>query len=269
MILVIDFVLLMESSRAVIWAAFFSFVIAFVFVFFVFYRQRRELYFQQKEADLGRQVAEVEMKALRAQMNPHFIFNALNSVYRFMENNDLKNAGDYLLKVSALMRMILENSLNKSIPLEDELKALNLYIEIEQMRMQNSFRFNVNLTDDIYPESTFVPPLIAQPFIENAIWHGLKNKSHDGQLTIDISKSNSMLLFSIEDNGGIESIENNTSPIHEAKKKSLGLSLTQERLEVLNRTKNSNASFTIDDKKDETGNYLGKKVVLSLPLEEL
>lgn len=261
--------LLSASSDAIIWAAFASFLIAFVFVVFVFYRQRRESFFRQKEAELGKQVAEVEMKALRAQMNPHFIFNALNSVYRFMEKNDLPNAGEYLLKVSALMRRVLENSMHKSVSLDDDLNALELYIEIEQMRLQHTFSFNISIADNVNRENTFVPPLIAQPFIENAIWHGLKNREGGGILSINIYKQGEMLHYVIEDNGNkTENAEQGNDIAGGAKKKSLGLNITRERLEVLNKTNESTADFTMTDKWDEHKQYAGKKVEMRLPLEE-
>ncbi len=262
--------LLLASSDAIIWAAFTCFLIAFVFVVFVFYRQRRESFFRQKEAELGRQVAEVEMKALRAQMNPHFIFNALNSVYGFMEKNDLHNAGEYLLKVSALMRRVLENSMHKSVSLDDDLNALQLYIEIEQMRLQHTFMFNITIEGDLNKENVYVPPLIAQPFIENAIWHGLKNKKSGGRLSIHIYKKDEMLHYVIDDNGNNAGhVEAGNEMGGGVKKRSLGLNITRERLEVLNKINETSADFTIIDKWDDHKNYAGKKVEMRLPLEEL
>ncbi len=263
--------LLTATSAAIIWAAFTCFLIAFVFMVFVFYRQRREIHFRQKEAELGRQVAEVEMKALRAQMNPHFIFNALNSVYGYMEKNDLQNAGEYLLKVSALMRRVLENSMHKSVSLEDDLGVLQLYIEIEQMRLQHSFSFNISVAADVGIENTFVPPLIAQPFVENAIWHGLKNRNNGGELSIRIYKGGEVLHYEIDDNG---TNKGNTEAESETgggvKKKSLGLNITRERLDVLNKTNNSSiATFSMADKWNEHNQYAGKKVTMQLPLEVL
>ncbi len=257
------------NATAIIWGAFLSFIVAFSFVVFVIYRQKRESFFRQKEAELGRQVAEVEMKALRSQMNPHFIFNALSSVYRFMEKNDLHNAGQYLLKVSSLMRRVLENSLHKEVPLEDDMDALKIYIEIEQMRLQHSFEFRINIASDIDPENTYVPPLIIQPFIENAIWHGLKNRKTGGLLNIEVFKKDDMLNYIIDDNGDLETEHESAGVLGDGKKKSVGMSITRERLDVLNKTKNAQAAFTILDKTLEDGSYGGKKINLKLPLEEM
>ena len=254
---------------AIIWAVFFCFIIAFVFVIFIFYRQKRESYFRQKEAELAQQVAEVEMKVLRSQMNPHFIFNALNSVHHFMEKNDLKNAGEYLLKVSALMRRVLENSMHQTVSLEDDMKALILYIEIEQMRLQQSFQFAINIAEDIISESIYVPPLIIQPFIENSIWHGLKNRKENGFLSVNIFKKNEMLHYVIDDNGELNNQDQTNYLLNDIRKKSLGINITKERLDVLNKTNNSNANFILSDKLDDQNNYLGKRVLLQLPLEEL
>ncbi len=235
------------------------FIVAFSFFVFIYYRQKREALFRQ-------QVAEVEMKALRAQMNPHFIFNSLNSIYRYMEQNDLQNAGAYLVKFSNLIRMILENSLHKEVPLSDDMNALELYIQMEQLRMGHKFTYVVNIASSVNPEDNFVPPMIIQPFVENSIWHGLNNKPGEGALTISVSRENNMLKYLIEDNGE----EKKTAPqktLSTAKKKSLGMSLTRERLEMLNKTKNVKANFKISDIRDESNTYKGKRVELWIPVE--
>src|SRR6188508_2969786 len=122
----------------------------------------------------------MEMQALRAQMNPHFMFNSLNSINNFILKNDPDNASDYLTKFSRLMRLILDNSRSEWVLLENELKALQLYIELEAVRFDNAFKYSMEVTKDVDPETMMVPPLIIQPYVENAIWHGLLHRKEPG-----------------------------------------------------------------------------------------
>lgn len=244
-----------------------TFVAAFSFLVFVFYRRRRELTIKQQQAELQHQLSEVEMKALRSQMNPHFIFNCMNSIYNFMQRNETQLAGEYLIKFSNLIRLILENSIHREVVLEDDLKALELYIQMEQLRMNHKFDYVIAVADDIDKENVLVPPMIIQPFVENSIWHGLNNKPTQGKLTISISHQNNFLHYSIEDDG----IENHDNIIADElrtnKKASLGMSLTQERIDVMNKMKNTNAAFESSDIRDENHNYLGKRVKLQFAFE--
>ena len=126
------------------------------------------------------------MQALRAQMNPHFIFNSLNSINRFILQNNKAQASEYLTKFSRLVRMILQNSQASYITLESELDALKLYLELEALRFDHRFAYKVNVSKDLDIEVLKVPPLIIQPYAENAIWHGLMHKEEKGNLEIDI-----------------------------------------------------------------------------------
>jgi len=242
------------------------FIVAFSFIVFVFYRNRREAKFRQEEAELKREVTEMEMKALRAQINPHFIFNCLNSIHRFMDANKLEQAGEYLIKFSNLIRMVLENSMHREVELNDDLFALRLYIEMEQLRMNYSFDYEIKVDPSIDLNQTLVPPLIIQRFVENSIWHGLNNKPEQGTLRISISKNDDMLLYCVEDDGVKPRLAEAVLE-HNVKKKSLGMSITKERLEILNRTsRTSKAGFTIHDKLDDQHRYLGKRVELWVPV---
>jgi LytS/YehU family sensor histidine kinase len=252
--------------RSAAWYALIPFLLAFAFLFFVIYRSRREAQIRQKEAELNRQISEVEMKALRSQLNPHFIFNCLNSIHQFVHSNDNEAAGNYLVKFSKLMRLVLENSVHHEVSLTDDLDALRMYIEMEQLRLKHSFDFSIVVSPELNPESVLVPPLIVQPFVENSIWHGLNGKKLNGKIAISINRSNNMLQYIVEDNGSNEKKEENTRL--KEKKRSLGMSLTNERLEVLNKTKGGNASFELIDLRNTDGSYAGKRVVLNLPFEE-
>ncbi|MBL0050592.1 MAG: histidine kinase [Bacteroidetes bacterium] len=156
---------------------------------------------RQNELELKQQLIEVELKALRAQINPHFIFNCMNSIYQYMQRNDSQIAGEYLVKFSNLIRLILENSLHTLVPMSDDLKTLDLYIQMEQLRMNHQFIYTINVENNIDADITLVPPMIVQPFVENSIWHGLNNKTAKGNLTISIKHENDFLIYVVEDDG--------------------------------------------------------------------
>jgi hypothetical protein len=240
-------------------------IVAFSFIVFVFYRNKREAKFRQEEAELQQQVTEMEMKALRAQINPHFIFNCLNSIHRFMDANKLEQAGEYLIKFSNLIRMVLENSMHREVELNDDLFTLRLYIEMEQVRMNYTFDYELKVDPSIDLYHTLVPPLIIQPFVENSIWHGLNNKPEQGNLSISISRKEGMLHFCIEDDGVKPRLAEAVLE-QNVKKKSLGMSLTKERLALINHThKTPKAGFTVHDRLDAAHQYTGKRVELWVP----
>jgi len=158
------------------------------------------VYNRRKKAKFDKDVMEVELKALRAQMNPHFISNALHSINKYVMENDRTNASGYLAKFASLMRLILENSREKEVPLEQDLHALELYMQLELLRFSNSFSYQIEVDPQIDVENTLVPPMLLQPFAENAILHGLSNKGK-GIIKIQVRKSNDMICCVIEDNG--------------------------------------------------------------------
>lgn len=229
-------------------------IISAAFSFF-FYRRRREATFKYE-------VSEVEMKALRAQMNPHFIFNSLNSIKNFIEKSDTEKAANYLTDFASLMRLILENSELKEVSLKDDLKALELYMKLESMRMTKKLEYKIEVDKDIDAENTLVPPLILQPFVENSIWHGLSKKEGNGRINIFIHKNDDMLECIVEDNGIGREKSNLVSAIHAIPgKKSLGMKITRSRINILNRVKKSDASVELIDLPE------GLRVVVKLPLE--
>lgn len=259
----------MQSPQVLVFSlSLLAFIVAFSFFVFVYYRQKREADFRHKENEFMRQVSEVEMKALRAQINPHFIFNCLNSIYQYMEKNSAKLAGEYLVKFSNLIRTILEKSENKEVELQEDIYALELYIQLEQLRMNYRFKYDIQVDPGINSSGTFVPLMIVQPFVENSIWHGFNQKKEPGILKIIISIEKDMLKYTLEDNG--EEFIPSSEPVtlSSAKKKSMGMSLVHERLEILNKTHNSEANFQLSDIRDTSGSYCGKRMELWLPLLE-
>ena len=129
----------------------------------------------EKERKLGKE-RELEMQALRAQMNPHFIFNSLSSINHFVLKNETEAASDYLTKFSKLIRTVLNNSKKSMVSLEEELEMLRLYLEMENLRFKNAFSYGIHLDEMVKPTCIFIPPLLFQPFVENAVWHGLMHK---------------------------------------------------------------------------------------------
>lgn len=242
------------------------FFVAFGFILFLFYMKRREANFKAIEAEFQTKMAKVEMKALRAQMNPHFIFNCLNSIYHFMSKKDTAQASKYLIKFSNLIRSILENSLHQEVALKEDLEALELYIQLEQMRLDNKFDYELIIAAEIDINSIYVPPLIMQPFVENSIWHGLSNKASAGKIKIDISLESQMLKYVLEDNGTDEITSSDLPEIQKLKKSSIGIAATKERLDLVNKKNNSQANFLMIDLRDEKNSYCGKRIELKLPI---
>ena len=227
---------------------------------FIFYKRKRDAVNRQQEAELRAEMGDTEMKALRSQMNPHFIFNSLNSISDYISKNDMQSADMYLTKFAKVMRMILENSEQKEVSLKDDLKALELYMQLESLRMNNKFTYEIKIDHSIDVENTLVPPLILQPFVENSIWHGLSAKDGNGHILIQIKKEGKMINCIVEDNGIGRKHSDEYSQLR-VNKKSLGMKITKARIDIINKLKNSNAAVNISDLSE------GMRAEVRLPLE--
>jgi LytS/YehU family sensor histidine kinase len=205
------------------------------------------------------------MQAMRAQMNPHFIFNCLSSINRFILKNETEAASDYLTKFSRLIRMVLTNSTKTFITLEDELDMLKLYLDMERLRFKDSFDYSITFTNSIDADNIFVPPLLLQPFVENAIWHGLMHKAEgQGKLEVALNIEDKILTCIIADNGvGREKAAAYKSKSAE-KQKSMGLTITAKRLSLLNKDLGEQTSFKFEDIRDEEGKPAGTRVILKM-----
>ena len=216
--------------------------------------------------DTKQKMADVEMQALRAQMNPHFIFNCLNSINRYIVKSDQATASLYLTRFAKLIRLILDNSNTKNVILTNELEALRLYIEMEALRFEKKFTYQINIDESVSTDSIEVPPLIIQPYVENAIWHGLLHKESGGHLTIDVKLvNNSILECTIEDNGVGRDKASELKSKSATTRKSLGMQLTESRISLLNQHAQLNASVQIIDLKSND-HPLGTKVILKIPV---
>ncbi|HLO83115.1 MAG TPA: histidine kinase [Chitinophagaceae bacterium] len=264
--------------------AFFALVIAGIFVYRNLVLKRRndrlakerieeELKMRQmendkKQTELQQRATELEMQALRTQMNPHFIFNCLSSINRFILKNETEIASDYLTRFSRLIRMVLINSRKPLIALEDELEMLRLYLDLERMRFHEGFDYHISFKNTIDVGDVLIPPLILQPFCENAIWHGLMQKEGAGSLEISLNMEDNALHCSITDNGiGRDKAEAIKSKSVE-KDKSLGLKITSDRLDLFNRNEGMQTSYHIEDLYDDVGNARGTRVNLRIRYEQ-
>ncbi len=233
---------------------------------FFFYKRKRDAEQKQKETSLSLQVSETEMKALRSQMNPHFIFNALQSIQTFLMSHKSEEANIYLLKFSKLMRLVLENSQHSEVPLKNDMQALQLYMQLESIRLRHPFTYEFHIDESIDEENDTIPPLILQPFVENAIWHGLQYKPQPGHINIYISKKDNALYATVEDNGVGRDMSKKVRQPMLIKKESLGMKLTEERLKILNELKKIKAQFKITDLFTKENTPAGTRVELSLPV---
>jgi len=222
---------------------------------------------QKQEFDRKVEMSKIELKALRSQMNPHFIFNSLNSIQHYIFNNKSDEAIKYLNKFARLVRIILNNSDKPTVTVEEDLEALKLYLELEQMRFEGKFDYEISVDNTVDTDYDIMPPLLMQPYVENAILHGLNPKNEKGLLKIHLSYKNNFLICTITDDGiGREKASQIKRTMPGQKHKSLGMKITEDRLRILNEINKSELSVTITDLKDEYLNSLGTKVELYVPL---
>ena len=228
-----------------------------------FKRKNKEL---RDKLDVERSILDLEQKALRLQMNPHFIFNALNSIHNLIILNDSAKARYALSKFSKLMRMVLENSREKLISIDDEAETLENYVQLEKLTTQNEFDFIIEIDEDIDTNEPILPPLMIQPFIENAIIHGFKNIMHTGELKVSFKLLGEHILQCTIDDNGIGRA--NASKINAQKEnyhKSTALQVTQERLSNINSKPNF-SPFQIIDKTDKEGYGEGTTIIIQLEI---
>jgi len=231
--------------------------------------QIQKLESEKTKSELQHQASELEMQALRAQMNPHFIFNCLSSINRFILKTDTEAASNYLTKFSRLIRMVLNNSKKAFISLEDELEMLCLYLDMEKLRFKDSFDYRITFINSIDTGNVFVPPLLLQPFAENAIWHGLMHREGQGLLEIELSMDNKILTCVITDNGVGRNKASEIKSKSIEKQKSMGLQITKERLALHNKNHDAQTFFNIEDLTDNEGKSAGTRVVLKMNYKEL
>ncbi|MFO7615544.1 MAG: two-component regulator propeller domain-containing protein [Bacteroidales bacterium] len=225
---------------------------------------------EKKMLGIEKQVFELEQKALQLQMNPHFVFNSLNAIQNFVLANNTDKAVNYLAKFSHLMRMILANSTVAYISLKDELQAITYYMDLEKLRFDDKFDYEIKIDTDIDPGFILIPPMLLQPYIENAIIHGFVNSPRPGRLEITLKLlSPGSLNCVITDNGIGREKATEIRAQSGIKRQPRGMIITQERLEILNKQGQKNYAVSVTDLKDEYGNASGTRVDLTIQYKEL
>jgi hypothetical protein len=232
-------------------------LLALVIMAFLYLRQ------QQTKAKAALELALAEQKALRAQMKPHFIFNSLNSIQNFIINRDEDAAQLYLTNFAQLMRRVLDHSRTSTVTLEEEIETMRLYLEIEKLRFGQNFRFTINVQKGINPSALLLPALFIQPFVENAIWHGLQLQKNSPSLEVSFTLEGNKLKCIVEDNGiGRKRAAENRKKGHV----STGLKNVEERIAVLNATSRDKISVSFTDLSDAGGNPAGTRVEILFPV---
>ena len=229
--------------------------------------KKKILEIEKKQADLKN--LELQIFSLRAQMNPHFIFNCLNSIKLFTTQNDTLSATEYLTKFSRLIRVVMENSRNERITLAAEMNALRLYLDMEVMRFKEKLRYHINIHKGVDTDYIEIPPLLLQPYVENAIWHGLMPKEAGGIINIEISvnSATSHLQIQITDNGIGRKRSGELQSKTAIKHKSYGMKVTAERLAMINQLYKTGASVSVLDLSNDNETAVGTRVIIIIPLE--
>lgn len=235
---------------------------------YLYYRNRLQTLIRQnhlltEKILLEQNVDRLALTSIRSQMNPHFFFNALNTIQSFIFSNDKYNAATYLSKFSKLTRIILEMSEKENISLDEEIIALTLYLELEKARFSNDFHFSVTVTPGFDTEMTRIPTMLVQPYVENAVKHGLLHKEGKKELIIRFSKEENILIILIEDNGigRKRSAELNKSAT--SRHTPFSTEANRKRMELLNKG-NKKIEIQITDKYDAAGNAAGTKIIIHI-----
>jgi LytS/YehU family sensor histidine kinase len=236
------------------------FLVAFSFIVFIIYRRNRE-------GSLRRKQLELELRAIRAQMNPHFIFNCLNSIHYCIEKKESEKAGHYLLKFSYLTRRVLENSSKTAISLEEDLNMLKAYLELEQLRSGNRFKYSITIGRGIDAAEIAVPMLLLQPLVENAVWHGFDSRRTDGFIKIEIEKIKNEITMRVKDNGIVQDRFDKTKL--PGKEISMGRTLIADQLNAITELQKRSARFETSIITDDKGGQFGMINTIYLPLNSI
>lgn len=239
-------------------------ILSIVFLFIIFNNKKNKLLQQNLEAQLKSQKRQhqIELKALRSQMNPHFVHNSLNAIQYYIQQNDVETSEKYLAKFSKLMRQFFDFSRQQTICIRDEMALLNNYLYIEKLRFEDKLEYSITANPNLNTEDEFLPSMLLQPIVENAINHGLFHKKGVGKVTIQFSPVNSGFKVTITDNGiGINKAKQMKTVV-KSKKEAHSSEVLEERLQFLNKSGNFNIDFSIIDL-SETQNTTGTEVALT------
>jgi LytS/YehU family sensor histidine kinase len=240
-------------------------VIALIAIGFLILRSYK-LNERRRISEMNHKISEITQANLRQQMNPHFIFNTLNSIQYYMYQHDTLATNNYLTKFSSLMRKVLDNSQHTSVPLRDELDALNLYLELECLRFKDKFEFRITVDEEIDALMYKVPTMLIQPYVENSICHGLIPMERKGFVHIDLKLEKDHLICIIEDNGIGREAASEIRKKKETNHNSLGTRITTSRLELVNALYGTSLNTVYTDLKNEKGEAEGTRVEIQIPI---
>jgi ligand-binding sensor domain-containing protein len=233
---------------------------------FLFYSYRIKQI--RHEAVLRNDISWYRQQSLARQMDPHFVFNTLNSIQSYIIKNDRLSSSQYLTKFSRLMRLMLNNSQQIAVPLNDEVSALNIYLELESIRFQEKFEYYLNIDPVIEPEVCYIPAFLIQPFIENSIWHGIMGIDRPGYIHVDLklNETGNQVICTVEDNGKGRAQSMAEKALNDKNHKSLGVSIVESRLSLLNSLYGIEMKIIYTDLFDKQGNPAGTRVRINLPI---
>lgn len=231
-------------------------------------RSEKEKKIALEKVEMDKELVFSQLENLRSQMNPHFIFNALNSIQEYIVTNEKETASAFLVKFSRLIRIYLEHSRSSEVRLDEEIMALQLYLELEKDRFEDALDYTINVSKELETQKIKTPSLFIQPYIENALKHGLLHKKNNRKLEVNFELSNNKetLICTIEDNGigrmASAEINKNRAHLHQ----SFATTANQKRVELINKTRKNKTNVTIEDLYDSENNPTGTKVIISIPL---
>ncbi len=268
-----------QKQQITIYAVTGGLALVILFSFFIYKRlqltRKQKIIIQEQKEEVEKTNEEleiekqnIELKALKAQINPHFIFNSLNSVQKHIINNNKEQAQYYLSKFGKIMRSTLENSEEKAIPIKTEKELLEMYVELEAKRLKNGIDFIINIDEDIDIYNLTIPPMLLQPFIENSIKHGIANLNKKGEITLKMEQDEENIVCTITDNGiGRSASALQKEKSVQTKHRSMGMEITQNRLRNIWKKYGEQHEIEIEDLVDDDEKPLGTSVKLVLPLE--
>lgn len=226
---------------------------------------KKDTLLKESKLMLEKELDKSMLTSIKAQMNPHFLFNALNTIQSYIYMNDKQNASVYISKFSDLTRSILDMSTKETISLDEEINSLRLYLELEKMRFEDSFNYEINVSSTLNKEQTKIPSMLVQPYIENAIKHGLLHKKTNRELLLNFEKDNNYIVITIDDNGIGRKKSEELNKIKNRQHTSFAMNANKKRIDILKNTFKE-ISFEIIDKHSNLGEPTGTKVIIKLPI---
>ncbi len=255
----------LQRNKLITWISVGGIALLAVFTILLINRARYKA--RQRIQDMNHTISELNQTNLRQQMNPHFIFNTLNSIQYYVFQNDKIASNNYMTKFASLIRKTLENSRHTHIPIKEELDALHLYLELEELRFKEKFDWTIRVDDEIDTLAYKIPTMLIQPYVENAITHGLMNKEQGkGYLQVELQLQNDRILCTVEDNGIGRAKAYEIKRGKNGNHLSLGTNITESRLKLVNEIYGTKMAVLYTDLTDENGDPAGTKVEITIPI---